>query len=103
MTATAADLDRVKTTRIAYLRLVRRTYTRDQLRAAVGWVGDCEVHTVRCPDYEAGAVRRQAIRVGSLFRVFDALIDDFAAGQADFPALHDCLRTPAVSRRPSST
>ena len=84
---------RFKMARFRHLGKVRRSFTRKQLNAKVGWVDAHELHRLDCPDYQLAHVELRAIRVGSLDRVFVALVDDYIDGHCDFPALHDCLRS----------
>lgn len=79
--------------RARHLGVVRRSFGRSALnRTQVGWVGSGELHATSCPEYVQAAIRREAVPVGVLERVFVALADDYVEGRVAFPALHDCLR-----------
>jgi hypothetical protein len=84
--------------RARYMGAVRRSFTRAQRLARVGFVGANDLHRTDCQLYQE-AVRwpepgQDAIATGNLESVFVALLEDFADGVTPFPNLHDCLRRP---------
>ncbi len=84
--------------RFRHLSAIRRGFPRDRLLAKVGWVGHHELHRLDCLEFVTAAQTRdpdrRTVTVGSLERVFVALLDDYVDGLVEFPVMHDCLRLP---------